>query len=133
LRNVKDTVNSVMTSTFTLWSTSVIGRSQFSYVLFKIIWCGRASSITLISMAKLMCLPILMNFDQCLLESWRKMLAYLVGKRCIFYSLTFRHTKQILYKISFQFHICQSACVSNFSFFCVSKLRCSGQGLLYLC
>jgi len=29
--------------------------------------------------------------------------------------------------------VCQSACVSNFSFFCVSKLRCSGQGLLYLC
>ena len=41
--------------------TSVIGGSQFSKVVLKIIRCGGSLSMTLISLDRRMCLPILMN------------------------------------------------------------------------
>ena len=47
---------------YRLWSTPIIGGSQFS----KVMWW--TLSITLVGLGRRMCLPILMNFDQRLLE-----------------------------------------------------------------
>jgi len=44
--------------------------SHFSKLMLKIIRCGGSLSITLIGLLRRICFPVLLNFDQRLLELW---------------------------------------------------------------